>query len=307
MPPPPATTPTPTANGAGTTPSTRHLAARDAAFVACLLIIGGFYVCMIVAMLLALAIFTTPHDMGAALRHPEIQYAIKLSLVSAGITAIASVWVGTALGYVMSRFDFRGKNLVESLLDIPIVLPPLVIGLALLILFQSPAAVMIERMLMSLEAALAVVLPEAWVPKLRFRVTFAVPSVILAQFMVACAFAVRTMRVTFDQSHPRGEQVAMTLGCSRSQAFWMVALPDARRGMLTAGILAWCRAMGEFGPVLIFASATPMRTEVLPTRVWLEYSIGNIEAAAAVSLLMIIVAMIVLVIARTFGLHKSIL
>jgi molybdate transport system permease protein len=136
-------------------------------------------------------------------------------------------------------------------------------------------------------------------------VTFAVPSVVLAQFTVACAFAVRTMRVAFDQISPRSEHVALTLGCSRSQAFWMVVLPEARRGVFTAATLAWARALGEFGPILVFSGATRLRTEVLPTSVFLELSIGNIEAAAAVSLVMVLVALLVLIVARMFGLRGT--
>ncbi|MBI3986207.1 MAG: ABC transporter permease subunit, partial [Lentisphaerae bacterium] len=112
-----------------------------------------------------------------------------------------------------------------------------------------------------------------------------------------------TMLVTFDQINPRCEDVARTLGCNRGQAFWRVALPDARRGILTAATLAWARALGEFGPILIFSGATRMRTEVLPTTVFLELSIGNIEAAVAVSLIMIAAAALVLGIARIFGLR----
>ena len=128
---------------------------------------------------------------------------------------------------------------------------------------------------------------------------------ILAQFAVAAAFAVRTMRVTFDQIPPRAEQVALTLGCSRSQAFWLVLMPAARRGLLTAGTLSWARALGEFGPIIIFAGATHFRTEVLPTTVFLELQIGNLEAALAVSLLMIGVALAVLVVTRTLGLRGT--
>ena len=182
----------------------------------------------------------------------------------------------------MSRFSFPGKKIVDAIVDIPIVLPPLVIGLSLLILFQTPLGKVIER-----------VLP----------FTYAVPGVILAQFAVACAFAVRTMLVTFDQINPRCEQVAMTLGCNRAAAFWRVALPESRRGILAAATLAWARALGEFGPILIFAGATRMRTEVLPTTVFLELSVGNIEAAVAVSLLMIVAALTVLTLARAFGLR----
>ena len=76
-------------------------------------------------------------------------------------------------------------------------------------------------------------------PRLTFPVMYEIPSIILAQFMVACAFAVRTMRVTFDQIHPRFEHVALTLGCSRGQAFWRVVFPQSRRGLLAAGTLAW--------------------------------------------------------------------
>jgi molybdate transport system permease protein len=165
-------------------------------------------------------------------------------------------------------------------LDIPIVLPPLVIGLSLLILFQTPLGRAVEQV----------------VP-----ITYEIPSIILAQFMVACAFAVRTMRATFEQLNRRREQVALTLGCSRSQAFWLVVLPEARRGILTAWTLAWARALGEFGPILVFSGATRLRTEVLPTTVFLELSVGNIEAAVAVSLLMVLCAIAVLVAVRVFG------
>lgn len=235
-------------------------------------------------MLAADLTFTTPHHLLRALASPEIQYSIKLSLVSCTLTTLLSLWVAIPTGYLMSRHRFPGRRLMDAILDIPIVLPPLVIGLSLLILFQTPPGRAIQSV----------------VP-----VTYAIPSIILAQFAVACAFAVRTMLVTFDQTSPRCEQVALTLGCNRSQAFWRVALPEARRGVLTAATLAWARALGEFGPILIFSGATRLRTEVLPTTVFLELSIGNIEAAVAVSLIMIVAALAVLTLARVFGLRTS--
>src|SRR5262245_53234793 len=254
-------------------------------FVLSLGILGGVYVILILAMLFAQAAYTSPTHIWEALGNEEIQYAIKLSLVSCTLTTILSLWVGTALGYLMSRYDFRGKALLDSIIDIPIVLPPLVVGLALLILFQTS--------------------PLRWFEDHVIGVTFMIPSVIIAQFAVSCAFAVRTMRVTFDQISPREEAVALTLGCTRGQAFWRVVLPEARRGLLTAATLAWARALGEFGPILIFSGATRMKTEVLPTTVFLELSIGNLEAAIAVSLLMVVVAVVVLVITRIFGLRGT--
>lgn len=249
-------------------------------FVAGLAVIGGLYVLLIIAMVVADAAYTTPAQVLAALRDENIRYAIKLSLLSCSLTALLSLWVGIPLGYLLSRWKFPGKGLVEAVLDIPIVLPPLVLGLSLLILFQTPVGRMIESV----------------VP-----VTYAVPSVILAQFSVACAFAVQTMRVTFDQIHPRAEQVALTLGCTRAQAFWHVTLPEAWRGVLTAGTLAWARALGEFGPILVFSGATRQKTEVLSTSVFLELSVGNLEAAVAVSLLMIFAAIAALILVRWGG------
>ena len=100
------------------------------------------------------------------------------------------------------------------------------------------------------------------------------------------------------------QQVALTLGCRRSQAFMMVVLPQTRRGMITAATLAWARSLGEFGPILIFSGATRMRTEVLSTTVFLELSVGNIEAAVAVSLLMIAASAVVLTVVRGLGSKK---
>jgi molybdate transport system permease protein len=84
-----------------------------------------------------------------------------------------------------------------------------------------------------------------------------------------------------------------------------VVLPEARRGIVTAATLSWARALGEFGPILVFAGATRMRTEVLPTTVFLELSIGNLNGAVAVSLLMVAAAMVVLVIVRVFGVGRT--
>jgi molybdate transport system permease protein len=260
------------------------LNASNRVFYLCLTLLGGTYVALILAMLAADLFFTSPGELAQALASREIRYAIWLSLISCTVSTLLALWVSVPLGYLLARTSFPGKAVVDTLLDVPIVLPPLVIGLSLLILFQTPLGQFVQQFQ---------------------TVTFAVPAVVLAQFSVSAAFAVRTMRVTFEQMSPRTEQVARTLGCSRHQAFWRVVLPEARPGLLTAATLAWARALGEFGPILIFAGTTRMRTEVLPTSVFLEMTIGKIEAAIAVSLLMIVVAAVVLVLARTFGLRGT--
>lgn len=256
----------------------------------CLSVIAGTYVLLLLGLLLADVVYISrplpSHDgrtlglwdhVVSAFNDDYIRYSIRLTLVSCFFTAIASVLVAAPTGYLLSRYRFPLRSLVDAILDIPIVLPPLVVGLSLLILFQFA--------------------PDP----IKARVVYGVPAVIIAQLTVSAAFAIRVMRATFDQLDPRLEQVALTLGCSRFDAFFRVVLPQATGGMLTAATLAWARALGEFGPLLIFAGATRGKTEVLSTTVFLEFSVGNLSGAVVVSLLMVWAAVVVLLVARWFG------
>lgn len=231
-------------------------------------------------LIAATAGYSTPEAWLQTVMKPEIRHATGLSLLTCTAAAGTSLLLAIPIGYLMARHEFRGKTWVDAALDIPIVLPPMVVGICLLIFFQTSLGQQIEK-----------VIP----------FTYTVAGVVLAQFVVAAAFAIRTMRGTFDHLSPRPEQVALTLGATDFQALWHVALPAAKRGMLAAFCISWARSLGEFGPILVFAGATRMKTEVLPTTVWLELSVGNLESAVAVSLAMIVIAVLVLVAVRATG------
>lgn len=268
----------------------RPPATSDAPFLVGMASLGGIYVALIVLMLAADIAFTSPGRFLEALSRPEICAAVWLTLITCTVSATLSLLVATPLGFLLSRYAARSRiaRIVDALIDIPIVLPPLVIGLSLLIMFSIPlpGGRSLDRILRE---------------DLAVEVTYARPAIVLAQFAVAAAFAVRTMRVTFDRIDPRLEQVAMTLGSSRRHAFCAVVLPQAAGGMIAAWTLAWARSLGEFGPILVFAGATRMRTEVLSTTVFLELSVGRLEAAVAVSLLMVLAAAVVLGLVRLLG------
>lgn len=250
------------------------------AFWITLSLICAAYLLFWVFMLGSTATYTSPVDIWNVLMSREIRYATGLSLITCTIAALASVVLAVPIGYLMSRARFPGRSVIDAALDIPIVLPPMVVGLCLLIFFQTRFGNAIEQ-----------VIP----------FTYTVAGVVLAQFVIAAAFAIRTMRGVFDHLPSRPEDVAMTLGCTRWQAVWHVTLPAARRGMFAAGSVAWARSLGEFGPVLVFAGATRMKTEVLPTSVWLAWSVGELEQGVAVSLLMIALSMAVLIGIRLTG------
>jgi molybdate transport system permease protein len=242
--------------------------------------ITGAYLAFLAGLLGATAVYSTPSDLWLALRSDAIRHSITLSFLTCTVTSVLSLIVAVPIGYLLARRDFRFRNWVTALLDIPIVLPPMVIGLMLLILFQTK--------------------PGRWIETL-LPLTYTVNGVVLAQWVIGSAFAIRTMHTAFENIPARPEDVALTLGCSRAQAVWLVTLPAARRGMFAAATVAWARSLGEFGPILVFAGATRMKTEVLPTTVWLELSVGNLEAAVAVSLLLVVFAMSVLAALRSLG------
>jgi molybdate transport system permease protein len=265
-----------------------HKVRSDFPFYSAILGISGMYLLLIVGMLGADLWYAvtevTAEEFRALLNTEDIRDSVELTLITCTISALLSILVAVPAGYLLSRYQFFGKTFVDAILDVPIVLPPLVVGLSLLILFNK--------------------MPPwngpSFEDMLGGNFTYNVPAVILAQFTVACAFAVRTMRNTFDQISPRAEQVALTLGCNRGRAFCSIVVPEAWRGISTAGTLAWTRAMGEFGPILVFAGAIRGKTEVLSSTVFLEISIGNLEGAVIVSLMMVTIAIVVLVAVRVW-------
>jgi molybdate transport system permease protein len=252
----------------------------DLPFLLALGLVASMYLILIVGIVAAKVFYVELPLIGEVFTNEGYRYALLLSLISCSITTLLSVWIAVPTAYLMTRVEFPGKRLVDAMLDIPIVLPPLVIGLGLLMLFQTAPGLFVQQ---------------------HVRFTYAIPGVILAQFMVACAFATRTMMAAFAEINPRQEQVAVTLGCSRAQAFWMVVLPEARRGMIPAATIAWARAMGEFGPVLVFAGTTRMRTEVMPTTIFLELQVGNLGMATAVAVVMLVLSLMVLLLMRIAG------
>lgn len=254
----------------------------DRAFLQSLALMGSLYVILIIGMIFADISEIHPRHMLAAFSDKEIQYAVKLSLFSCFVTALLSVLTAVPLAYLLARVKSNSGwfHLFEVLLDVPFVMPPVVIGLSLLLLFNSPAGHFLERY---------------------FSVSYAIPGVIIAQFPVACALALRVMRTAFERLDPRQEKVALTLGCSQRHIYWRIALPQVRKNILAAFTLAWSRALGEFGPVMIFAGTIRMQTEVLPTSVYFELNMGHTETAVAISLLMILLAVLAMGIVRLAG------
>lgn len=248
-------------------------------FVAVLAIIAVTYVGLLLLLVAAdtMVALGDPLAVWETFSRPEIQHAVVLSIATSVISVVVSMWIGTAIAWLVSRSSFRGRNLVDFAMDLPLFLPPLVIGISLLIFFRQTPARWIDD----------------WM-----GISFEVPAILLAQTLVATAFVYRTMKGAFDRLNPRQEMIARSLGATWYQAFLHVTLPQSTTALRTAAAIAWARAFGEFGPILIFAGSFRGRTEVLPVSIYLEMNSGNLNGAVAIALLMIVIAAIVLTLVR---------
>jgi molybdate transport system permease protein len=239
-----------------------------------------------------------------SLRDPETHFAIRLSVFAAALTSLFSLIVGIPAAYILSRHRLPGSGLIDTILDLPIVLPPPVMGISLLIFFNTCVGCWVDRLtpewfvsisnrLFTLALGHPIDDSTSWVYSTR--------GVMVAQFFIACSFGVRAIKATFDTIGRRHEDVARTLGCTRRQAFFRVVLPMARTGIVAGGIMTWARAIAEFGPVLFFCGATRWKTEVMPVAMFLNFSVGRIEQSIALVLIMICISAATLLTFKRLG------
>ncbi|MDP6543098.1 MAG: ABC transporter permease [Phycisphaerae bacterium] len=210
---------------------------------------------------------------------PDVLAAIQLSIISSLITLVLVVIFAVPIGYALSRYRFPGHAIVDTITDIPILLPPVVIGLLLLIFFAYQPGKQIEDTI-------------EW---LTGSTMHSLIGIVLCQFLVSISYAIRSAKAAFDSVDRRLEQVAMSLGCTDFQAFHRVTLPLARNGIVAGSIMAWARAVGVFGPLVVFVG-TSVSVRVMPTLIYLELSIGKEEVALAVGIVMVAMASVALAI-----------
>jgi len=240
------------------------------------------FVGAVVGLIVADVCYTRPGPMLEVLRSPEVRFAIVLSLITSGASLVLVIGFSIPVGYALSRYRFPGSAVLDALVDLPIVLPPVVIGVSLLVFFRTWLGQWIES-----------------IPWLQF--VYTPQGIVLCQFFVSASYGIRGAKSAFDSVDRRLEHLALTLGCTHGRAFRMVALPMARNGLAAAAVMAWARAVGVFGPLMIFAGAVRMKTEVMPTTIFLELSVGRIEPALAVAMLMLVIAMVALTLIHWLG------
>ncbi|MFG5724586.1 molybdate ABC transporter permease subunit [Streptomyces murinus] len=264
------------AGGSGGTTPRRIRAAGRRGVPLPLLLPGVLALVFLLLPLLALLVRAPWRSLPDQLTSTEVWQALQLSLVSATLATAVSLVLGVPLAWLLARTDFPGRGLVRALVTLPLVLPPVVGGVALLLALGRNGVIG-----KWLDAWFGVTLP------------FTTTAVVLAEAFVAMPFLVISVEGTLRAADPRFEEAATTLGASRFTAFRRVTLPLIAPGVAAGAVLAWARALGEFGATITFAGNFPGRTQTMPLAVYLALQ-NDPEAAISLSLVLLAVSIAVL-------------
>jgi len=221
----------------------------------------------------------------AWLRLPEPSLILSAALLSFASTAVVVVLVallGSPLAYVLSRYEFRAKRFLSLFIELPIVMPPAVAGLALLLTFGR-------------RGAIGGLLAEAGI-----LIPFSIFAVILAQFFLAAPFYIRSAQLGFASVGPEVEDAARVDGAQGWLMFWYITLPIAWRALASGMILSWARALGEFGATILFAGNLQGQTQTMPLLVYSIFE-RDIDGAVWTGLILILLALAALFISQTFS------
>jgi sulfate transport system permease protein len=216
-----------------------------------------------------------------SLTNPDSWAAIRLTLMVAVITVPLNVFFGLAAAWAIAKFDFRGKSLLITLIDLPFSVSPVVAGLMFVVLF-------------GLQGFFG-----PWLDEHDIKIIFAVPGIVLATVFVTFPFVARELIPVMQATGTEQEQAALTLGANGWQTFWHVTLPSVKWGLIYGIILCNARAMGEFGAVSVVSGHITGQTDTMPLRVEKLYNEYNAPAAFAVASLLALLALLTLVI-KTF-------
>jgi molybdate transport system permease protein len=255
--------------------SRRHAAER-----AVLAGLGGLLALFLAAPLIGLLGATSDAVLSAGLAHPLVWSALKLSLFTTTVSAVIVAFFGTPLAWWLARDRGRWAQTLETAVQLPIVLPPAVAGLALLLAFGRRGWFA------------GWLYPEGW------SVTFTTGAVIMAEVFVSAPFFVQAATSAFRRLDPRLVIVARTFGASPLRVLWRVAIPMAAPGLVAGAAMSWARALGEFGATLMFAGNLPGRTQTVPLAIYAALE-TDLRAAQTLAVVLVVVAFALLLFVRT--------
>jgi len=233
-------------------------------------------VCLFLSLpLIALLLRVTPDLLVTYIPNETVQKALWLSLATSTITMAIVIIIGTPAAYFHSRSHYLGKFFVDTLIDLPLVLPPAVAGLALLLLFGRTG------------------LLGRYMNVIGIDIAFTTVAVVLAQIFVSSPFYIRQAKALFEQLDPAYEETAKTLGSSSLRTFLFIILPLCATGLTSGAIMTFARALGEFGATIMFAGNLPGVTQTMPLAIYAAMQ-GDFDVAITISVLLVAISLTIM-------------
>ncbi|QHW30725.1 sulfate ABC transporter permease subunit CysW [Paenibacillus rhizovicinus] len=237
----------------------------------------------LVVLLPLLSIFIEAFKKGsdvyfAALRDPDALSALKLTLLTAVVAVPLNTVFGVAAAWAISKFRFRGKNILITLIDLPFAVSPVIAGLVFILLFGAQGFL------------------GPWLSDHNIKIMFALPGIILATTFVTFPFVARELIPLMQAQGVQEEEAAASLGAKGWQIFWRVTLPNIKWGLLYGVILCNARAMGEFGAVSVVSGHIRGETNTLPLHIEILYNEYQFSASFAVASLLVMLAVLTLIV-----------
>lgn len=237
--------------------------------------------------ILALLLRIRPADLLLHLVNPQVAQAISLSIVTTTQALLLTVLLGTPVAYLLARRDFRGRKLLDTLIDLPMVLPPSVAGIALLLAFG-------RRGLVGQHLSAAGI-----------DIAFTQAAVVMAQVFVAAPYYVRSASGGFANVKRELEQAASIDGANWVQVFHFITLPLARTALLGGAVMSWARALGEFGATIIFAGNFPGRTQTMPLAIYIGFELDLGVALTLAAILLTVSFLVLFVVKGLLGMRTT--
>src|SRR5512137_1717766 len=252
---------------------------REVALKAGLAILLTLALTFIALPVVALFLKSPPDTILRSLHDPLVLDALRLSLTTSTITTITVVIMGTPIAYVSARFQYFGKELADSLIDLPVIMPPAVAGIALLVAFGRMGIV------------------GHYLNGFGISIAFTTLAVIIAQVFVSSPFYIRQARTSFEDVDLAFENAARTLGASRVYTFFHVILPVALNGLISGAIMAFARSLGEFGATIMFAGNFQGRTQTMPLAIYTAMQ-GSLDVSLCLALILVVISFVVIALVK---------
>ena len=208
-------------------------------------------------------------------------FSVRLSLMTATAVTMVSIFFAVPAAYALSRYNFFGRQVIDTILELPMIVSPVALGAMVLVFFNTPLGSAIQDR--------------------GVQIVFTVYGILVAQFVTTVGIAIRLIKAAMDEIPQRYEEVARTLGASPAKAFFTVTLPLSRRGIIASSILTWAKAMGEFGATITIAGSMAMKTETIPVAIFMRLASADIEGTVVLVLLLVGIGLSVLYGVRFFA------